>query len=443
MKRYKEYKDSGVEWIGEIPSHWEVKKINHELDLLTDYVANGSFESLAKNVEYLDEPDYAILLRTQDYNKQFEGPFVYISEKSYNFLKKSELIEGDLVISNVGSVGTIFKVPKLDRPTSLAPNAILVRTKQCNEYIYYFIKSTVGQKSLEDITSFTAQPKFNKTSFRTIKILVPKMEEQIKIVEYLDKRTLKIDNIISKKEELIETLKASRTKLISETVTKGLDKNIPMKDSGVEWIGEIPSHWEVKKLKHISERIEVGIAESTTDSYSESGIPIIRSTNVDNSTVDTNNLLYIKESFANKNKSKYLYEGDLITVRTGNVGRTAVITKELNKSQCFTMLMTTLRCKNNPYFYNYYMNSSLVKSYLELISWGTAQQNISVAILKELLVVSLTEKEQEEIVKYLDNKVQKIDKNILKIEEQIEFLKKAKQKLITEVVTGKIDVTNI
>ena len=118
-------KDSGIEWLGEIPTHWDFIPVEKFSSLITDYVSNGSFASLRANVEYLDEEDYAILIRLVDNTNKFSGPFVYINENSYNFLAKTKLYEGDIVLSNIGATGTIFKVPNLNKPMSLGPNVLL------------------------------------------------------------------------------------------------------------------------------------------------------------------------------------------------------------------------------------------------------------------------------------------------------------------------------
>ncbi|MCU0289141.1 MAG: hypothetical protein MUF15_22450 [Acidobacteria bacterium] len=129
------------------------------------------------------------------------------------------------------------------------------------------------------------------------------------------------------------------------------------KDSGIEWIGKIPKNWEISSIKKISNRIDVGIAEAATHAYRDKGIPIIRSKNIKEGKINFDELIYIDENFADKNNSRYLYSGDLITVRTGNAGISAVVPSNLNKTQCFTMLITTLKNSYAPYFYSYFLNS--------------------------------------------------------------------------------------
>lgn len=171
---------------GELPSTWKTERIGDYAEVITDYVANGSFASLAENVEYKDEPDYAVLIRLTDYNNDFNGKFVYINQSAYEFLGKSKLFGGEIIISNVGAnVGTVFRCPQLDTKMSLAPNAIMLKTKGDDDFYYYWFSSRNGQHSLKSIVTGSAQPKFNKTNFRDLLVPVPPIDVQRKISTYL------------------------------------------------------------------------------------------------------------------------------------------------------------------------------------------------------------------------------------------------------------------
>lgn len=159
--------------LGKIPEGWNVLNIG-EVNEVTDFVANGSFASLAANVKYKSEPDYAILIRLTDYHRDFNGGFVYVDENAFNFLKKSKLVGGEIVIANVGAnAGEVFKVPELQRPMTLGPNAVMIKVNELSNYLYLFLLSPIGKHNLKGIIAGSAQPKFNKTDFRKIKIIVP------------------------------------------------------------------------------------------------------------------------------------------------------------------------------------------------------------------------------------------------------------------------------
>ena len=179
---------------GIIPSTWKISTVKEETSLVTDYVANGSFASLAENVKYKSVEDYAILIRLVDYNNNFQGPFVFIDESAYEFLAKSKLYGNEIIISNVGAnVGTVFKCPKLKWKMSLAPNSIMVKFKGNNDFYYYWLKSKFGQHMLNSIVTGSAQPKFNKTNFKDLAIPVPPIDEQKRIAAILSSLDNKIE----------------------------------------------------------------------------------------------------------------------------------------------------------------------------------------------------------------------------------------------------------
>ena len=168
--------------IGEIPEEWEVINAGRIFNIITDYVANGSFASLAENVKYKESEDFAIVVRLTDYKNEYKGPFVYVDKNAYDFLSKSKLEDNDIIIANVGAyAGYVFRAPNINKPITLGPNAILVRSEQNREFIYYLLSSEFGQKAIKDIISTTAQPKFNKTDFKKILLPIPDLKEQYKI----------------------------------------------------------------------------------------------------------------------------------------------------------------------------------------------------------------------------------------------------------------------
>ena len=162
----------------------ELKPLNEILDIVTDFVANGSFKSLNENVTYQSQKDYARLIRLVDYNNKFsEHNSIYVTEKSYKFLQKSKLFGGEIIISNVGAnLGTVFKCPKLDTPMTLGPNAIMIKSKINDDYLYYYFCSEAGQKNLLSLVSGSAMPKFNKTDFKKLLVPVPNGDIQQHIV---------------------------------------------------------------------------------------------------------------------------------------------------------------------------------------------------------------------------------------------------------------------
>lgn len=191
QKQYEHYReklltfeDGDVEW-----------KCAKDICEVSDYVANGSFADLKKNVEYCQSPDYAILVRTLDLAQNFKGDLIYIKKEAYDFLKKSQLYGGEIIINNIGAgVGKTFLCPNLNMPLNLGPNSILVKTSN-NKFYYYWFNSKYGQDAINKVVTPGAMPKFNKTGFKTILLPIPSLEHQSQIVQTLDHFESLISNL--------------------------------------------------------------------------------------------------------------------------------------------------------------------------------------------------------------------------------------------------------
>jgi type I restriction enzyme S subunit len=215
-------KDSGIEWIGEIPIHWDRVPFKYEIDILTDYTSNGSFKTLSDNVEYLDV-GYSRLVRLTDLRVNLENDGIYISEESHNFLSKSELCGGEILISCVGHyTGFVTKMLNNKGKCSLGPNMYLVRNKistSVTDYLVYLLNSDIIQSGLKNGINKTTQEKINKDNVKDLQIIRPPISEQEQIVSYLDHKTSQIDKTIDIEKKKIELLKEYRQSLISNVVT--------------------------------------------------------------------------------------------------------------------------------------------------------------------------------------------------------------------------------
>ena len=229
---------------GLLPDGWKLSTIKKEMIVVTDYVANGSFASLAENVQYSNTEEYAILIRLYDYNNNFSGNFVYVNEHAYNFLSKSKLYGDEIIISNVGAnVGTVFKCPRLSKPMTLGPNSIVVKLNGNNDFYFYWFKSRYGKYCLDSIVSGSAQPKFNKTHFKEMPIPVPPLVEQEKIASILSA----LDNKIAVNRRICANLEAQAQALFKSWFVDFTPfKDQPFVDSE---LGPIPQGWKVGKLR--------------------------------------------------------------------------------------------------------------------------------------------------------------------------------------------------
>ena len=436
---YPEYKDSSVEWLGEVPENWCVTKFGLAKTILTDYTANGSFADLAKNVTYKDTEDYARLVRLTDLRKDLKNNNgVWVDEKAYFFLKKSALFGGEFLMANVGAyAGLFYQMPYINSPASLAPNMFMAKFNPrivSEHFMSYVGISDSAHKQLRlHATSSSAQPKLNKDNFKSIKFVYPSLHEQATIANFLDHETTKIDTLIEKQQELIKLLKEKRQAVISHAVTKGLNPNVKMKDSGVEWLGEVPEHWGVKKVKYLF-KIRKRIS-------GELGYPVLSITQKGIKVKDTES----GKGQLSMDYSKYQFVevGDFamnhMDLLTGFV--------DISKYHGVTSpdyRVFTAKDKNLVTQYFLYL---FQMGYINKIFYGFGQGSsqfgrwrLPTGQFENFYFPYPSLETQQEIADYLDKKLSQMDELEVKANQAITLLKERRTALISAAVTGKIDV---
>ena len=219
-------KASGIPWMGEIPSHWKIKRIKHLLDVLTDYTSNGSFASLAENVTYLSA-GYSRLVRLTDLRESLANDGLYVDEAAHNFLAKSELFGGEVLIANVGAyAGYACLMPTTGEKSTLGPNMYLVNFDKAiltNEYGLLCLMSISVQEQLKLASTSTAQPKLNKDNVKECITVIPPLDEQTEILKFLSAKTNEFNGLIKDAEMAVNLLAERRTVLISAAVTGKID----------------------------------------------------------------------------------------------------------------------------------------------------------------------------------------------------------------------------
>ena len=427
MKRYLEYKESGVEWIGDIPKDWNTVPLTKYLESIVDYrgrtpekTGGGRFLVTAKNI--------------RDGQIDYEISQEFTSEDEYQKIMTRGIPQiGDVLFTTEAPLGEVANVD--DVSVALAQRIIKFRPKsnRLNPYfLKYWILSYSFQSDLhQHATGSTAQGiKASKLCF--LKLNLPPLKEQTQIANFLDRKTGKIDELIRVKERKIELLREQRTALINQAVTKGLDPNVEMKPSGVEWIGEIPKHWdrlrcanlfEVKHIKKTSGEINLSV-------YRDYGVikRDSRNDNYNRVSEDTSNYKLVEPGDFVFNKMK-CWQGSLgISEYRGIV------------SPAYTV------CKPKRPFHGKYLHYLLrSRSYIQefnRLSYGvrSGQWELRFEDFKEIVVPYPPDREQTQIVNFLDRKTAHIDELIFEEQRSIELLKEYRQSLISEAVTGKIDV---
>ncbi|MBB6402669.1 type I restriction enzyme S subunit [Methanococcus maripaludis] len=410
-------KDSSIEWIGDIPADWEIRKLDSVADKITDFVASGSFASLKENVRYRDEPNYAMLIRTADLSNRSNKKHVYIDESAYTFLSNSNLYGGEIILPNIGSVGDVYIYEPIYKRASLAPNSIMVMMKESNRFYYYWFLSPIVNNALKNIGSDSVQAKFNKTQLRQFKVARPPIDEQQQIAKYLDEKVGQIDSIIDKTKSSIDDYKSYKQSIITETVTKGLDPTVTMKDSSIDWLPQIPKSWNKTKLKNIC-RMKSGdnlISEeiNSAGEYAVYGGNGIRG--------------YYPE-----------YNRDGTYVLIGRQGALCGNVKFVEGKFWATehALVTEFTRVCNPKYFLLLLQTMNLNQY----SLSSAQPGLSANQILNLHVCLPELREQTEIATFLDSKCKHIDSLVEQKQQLITELESYKKSLIYEVVTGKKEI---
>lgn len=444
MRKYEEYKDSGVDWIKKVPSHWLINQIKRSLILLTDYDANGSFSDIGKNVNRVsDDTKYAWFVRTTDLEKFYEDVnldnFVWIDEKSFNYLKKSKIYTDDLLLAKRGDIGKIYLMPKVDIPVSLAPNLYLARLNNkhiTSRYAYFFLITDFGQRQLNLRNKSTTLGALYKDDFKSLEFPFPPLIEQQAITNYLDTKTQAIDKKITLLEQKIETYKKLKRTFITQTITGGLYKNVPFKESGIPWIKQIPQHWEVKRFKDVVRKYTTGGTPSTSNRgyFEGDNVWISIGDMGDSKYIDDSSMYLTDEAIKDANIIK-TPKGSLLYSFKLSIGKMAFTMKDVYTNEAILSIFPNI---NIDLEYYYYMLDICMELAATENIYGAKMLNQK--LIANALVIHPPKSEQEGIAKYLDKKTTTIDAIIDNIVKQIETLKQLRKTLINDVVTGKIKV---
>lgn len=424
-KAYPEYKESGVEWLPELPANWKIERTKRMFSLKRCLVGNQS-----SNYQLLSLTLKGVIPRDISSG---EGKI----PESFDTYQKVD--ENDLIFC-------LFDIDETPRTIGISPlNGMITGAynvygclEHCySDYAYYYFFHIDSFKGLKPF--YTGLRKVVRAeTFSNIEMPCPSFEEQQKIANFLDHETAKIDTLIAKQEKLIELLKEKRQAVISHAVTKGLNPQAPMRDSGVEWLGEVPEHWETPKLIQLTSRIGDGL--HSTPKYADgTGYYFVNGNNLkDGSIVISNTTKEVPEEEYKKHTVSLGANTVLLSIN-GTIGSTALFNHEpiiLGKSAAYINCEIEL----NRNFLMRYLQSSHALRYYDLEVTGTTISNLSLNSIRQMKTALPPLKEQKEIVEYCAKQMKKYGDLIKKANKLILISKERKTALISAAVTGKIDV---
>ncbi|MBS9921585.1 restriction endonuclease subunit S [Vibrio alginolyticus] len=446
-KAYPGYKESGVEWLGKVPQNWSI----HSLKRTVDGVTNGIWGGEPDNHNDL------IVLRVADFNRnqlnigddKLTFRAIEPKDRASRLLKK-----GDLLIEKSGGgdktlVGCVVLFDK-DYP-AVTSNFVAKMTPKkgfdSSFLRYAFSQLYAGKVNFPSIKQTTGIQNLDSDAYLQESFVFPSYEEQQKIANFLDHETAKIDTLITKQEKLIELLKEKRQAVISHAVTKGLTPDAPMKDSGVEWLGEVPEHWDVSQLKHHVNTVN-GFGFSSND-FQDEGVPFIRAGNIKNKTIVKPDI-HLPQSVVDKYQRVIMNAGELVISMVGSdpkikasaVGQVGLVPSSLAGSVP-NQNVVILREKSSliKQFLFYVVCGTPYRYHLDVFSHKLANQSIiSSSLIINAHFAFPTLEEQMQVVDFLDTQLKKYDALVEKAISSIELMKERKTALISAAVTGKIDV---
>lgn len=403
---------------------WDYLTIEDYTEIVTDYVANGSFASLKENVKIGKEEDYALMVKTADFANGFSKGLTYTDIHGYEYLAKSKLYGGELLLSNIGSVGKVFRVPYFNRPMTLASNSIMLRCKNELDYqwAYYFFQSPIGRQKLEQICTGTTMKKFNKTGLRAVELPICSDDKRKDII-------CKIEEMLSALDNAVETL--NKTKKQLEVYRQAvLREAFDQSDS-----------FDIVELQDIVADIRIGPFGTMLhkSDYVEDGIPIINPQHIKNQAIIPSKRVSISLEKAEELRSYRLKKNDVIMGRRGEMGRTAAVGIDEEDWICGTgSIIIRLKPEYDAVFLSQILASPDIVHYLEEKSTGTTMNNLNEDIVKHIPVPNITAEEQKKIKVTLDAKVsvcENIEQTVATALAQAEVMR---QSILKEAFEGRL-----
>lgn len=438
MKTYEKYKLSGIEWIEYIPEHWHSVSLKWISKIysggtpsknIPEYWANGTIPWLnsgSVNQTLITEPDE------------------YISEEGFKSSSAKWIPPFSLVIALAGQGKTKGMVAQVQFETTCNQSlGVIVPNKNINnKYLLYWLGK--NYQNIRHLGGGDQRDGINLEMIGGIQIPIPSIQEQTAIANYLDRKTAEIDELIADKKRLLELYEEEKAAIINQAVTKGINPNVPMKDSGIEWLGEIPEHWEVKPLKYLGRFIN-GYSFKSTD-FGKSGVRVLKISNIQNMRIDWSDESFIDESFYEEQKNYRVLSNDLVFALTRPIISSGIKVAliETNERILLNQRNSIFRPLNLNIKWVYYLllSSNFIQEFDSRIDKTGQQPNISSNDIGEISIPIPNHQEQNEIISFIEEYSIKVDSKINKTQKLIDLLTEYRTALISEVVTGKVKVTD-
>lgn len=435
-KAYPSYKETRHSWLESVPAHWKMLPLKF---LTAQHVTDGPHET----PEFIDEGvPFLSVDGIQNNHLVFEGCRYISKEDHARYSIKCKPNQGDVLLGKAASVGKVAHVDTDIEFNVWSPLAVIrPRSEKTGRFIYYSLQSALLQMQCDMYSNANTQKNLGMSTIDNLAFASPTDDEAEQIAYFLDHETAKIDVLIEKQQRLIELLKEKRQAVISHAVTKGLNPNAPMKESGVEWLGEVPAHWGVTYLKYATSMIVDCPHE--TPIYSEDGqYLVIRTADLDEGNLDSSRMYRVEEGeYVRRIRRAELRQGDIVYGREGERWGHAGLVPEDGK-YCLGQRMMQFRADIDfsPGFLMWLLNSDNVYKQGQLDTVGATSPHVNVATIRNFSLAQPPLVEQQEICSFLIEKTGRFDALTKKALDTVFLLQERRTALISAAVTGKIDV---
>ena len=427
--KYPEYKESGVEWLGAVPNHWIVRKVS------VDFSATKG-------------PRGALL--TKEYCHENSGEYPVYSGQTENGGVLGEIADFDFDLGRDGAIlsttvgAKAMSVSHIVGRVSLSQNCMIIKSTKRDINIKFFFYHFQPLFLLERrMIPDHMQPSFRMEDLYSFRIAVPPESEQIHIARFLDHETARIDALIEEQQRLIELLKEKRQAIISHAITNGLDPAVPMKDSGVEWLGEVPAHWTIKLSRHLFEFVTSG-SRGWAEFYADEGKFFFRITNLTRDSIEPKleSIQYVNPPENSEGVRAKVRLGDILISITADLGSVCVANEEISDSYVSQHVALARPFHGSAFsrWIGYCVLSTPTKEQLVGAGYGGTKVQLSLEDIKSFLVANPPYSEQVAIAEFLDGKIKNFDLLIHQALAGVSLLAERRSAMISAAVTGKIDV---
>ena len=446
IRPYRGCKDSGVGWLGKIPAHWEIHELRRHLFRQPESIKIGPFGSQLK-LEFMATQGFKVYGQEHVIARDFMLGQKYVDQSKFAELSACEVMPGDLLVTMMGSTGRCAVVPEEIEPGIMDSHLLRVRLPKGPldpRFVALVIdESAYVREQIVAAGKGAIMHGLNSMIIKNLVLAVPPVEEQGRILSFADRETAKIDALVAKKERLIELLQEKRTALITRAVTKGLDPNVPMKNSGVEWLDRIPAHWEVKRAKDLSQFVTSG-SRGWAAYYADDGSLFLRIGNLRAGAIDLDltDTQHVRPPAGAEGDRTRVRGGDVLISITALIGAVGLVPEGIAEAfvnQHLALVRPRPRGVDSRWL-GYCVLSRVGQEQMSADLYGGTKDGLGLDDIRSLVILLPPHHEQRRIVEILDGGSRKTDSLIIEIRNGIERLKEYRTALISAAVTGKIDV---